>query len=382
VKLTRRRFLGAGAACAVAALPGCGPSESSAPPEPLVGDPLETLRVRGYRGLVELPWFELDARGRLVTTAELPPGVDFHAHLGFSFFLAPGIDYNAAGSAPHYSFDCDADAECVLDLDVYMNHFTTERMQSALTSELVRTFLIGSAAGRTHTIPNLLAEMDDNSVERAVLLPLAPGFPFRDNLAERWLDAVAHCDAPERLVVFGSVHPADDAAPAKLRALADRGARGVKLHPTMQRVRPDDPRTMELYEVCRERELIVFFHAGRAGVEPAFMQPYARMAHYRAPVAEFPDVRFVFGHAGARDIDEAIPVARGRTNVWMEAHGQGVRDIRRLLGAVGPERVLFGTDWPLFPQAASLAKLLIATRDDSSVRDRVFRENARELLSG
>ncbi|MDP7570180.1 MAG: 2'-5' RNA ligase family protein, partial [Myxococcota bacterium] len=222
MKLTRRRFLGAGAACAVAALPGCGPSESSAPPEPLVGDPLETLRVRGYRGLVELPWFELDARGRLVTTAELPPGVVFHAHLGFSFFLAPGIDYNAAGSAPHYSFDCDADAECVLDLDVYMNHFTTERMQSALTSELVRTFLIGSAAGRTHTIPNLLAEMDDNSVERAVLLPLAPGFPFRDNLAERWLDAVAHCDAPERLVVFGSVHPADDAAPAKLRALADR----------------------------------------------------------------------------------------------------------------------------------------------------------------
>ena len=75
-------------------------------------------------------------------------------------------------------------------------------------------------------------------------------------------------------------------------------------------------------------------------------------------------------------------MARGRPNVWMDAHGQGVRDIRRLLEEVGPERVLFGTDWPLFPQAASLAKLLIATRDDASVRDRVFRENARELLAG
>jgi len=382
VRLTRRCFLGAGAACAVAALPGCRPSAPVAPPEPLVGDPLETLRVRGYRGLADLPWFELDERGRLVTTAELPPGIDFHAHLGFSFFLAPAIDYNAVGPAPHYSFDCDGDAECVLDLDVYMNHFTTERMQSALTSELVRTFLIGSAAGRTHTLPNLLDEMDGNSVERAVLLPIAPGFPFRDDLADRWLDAVAQCAEPERFVVFGAVHPADDEAPAKLRALADRGARGVKLHPTMQRVAPDDPRAMALYEVCRERGLIVFFHAGRAGVEPGFMQPYARMEHYRAPVEEFADVRFVFGHAGARDLDEAIPVARGRPNVWMEAHGQGVRDIRRLLDEVGPERVLFGTDWPLFPQAASLAKLLIATRDDASVRDRVFRENARELLAG
>ena len=354
----------------------------SAPPHPMQGDPLETLRVRGYRGLAELPWFELDPNGRPVATVELPGGIDFHAHLGFSFFLAPAIDYNAAAPAPEYSFDCDGDVECVLDLDVYMNHFTTEKMQSDLTSELVRTFVFGSAAGRTHTIPNLLDEMDENSIERAVLLPVAPGFPFRDDLAERWLDAVEQCAAPERFVVFGAVHPADDAAPAELHALADRGARGVKLHPTMQRIRPDDPRAMALYEVCRQRELIVFFHAGRAGVEPEFMQPYARMEHYRAPVEEFPDVRFVFGHAGARDLEEAIPVARGRTNVWMEAHGQGVRDIRRLLGTVGPERVLFGTDWPLFPQAASLAKLLIATRKDPVVRDRVFRENARELLAG
>ena len=66
-------------------------------------------------------------------------------------------------------------------------------------------------------------------------------------------------------MVFGAVHPADDDAPAKLRALADRGARGMKLHPTMQRVAPDDPEAMALYEVCRERGLIVFFHAGRAG---------------------------------------------------------------------------------------------------------------------
>lgn len=381
MKLTRRGFLGGGAAWAAAALAGCGPERPLAPPQPLDGDPLETLRVRGYRGLAELPWFELDTGGRLRLAIELPPGIDFHAHLGFYFLLAPAIDYNAGGPPTQYSFDCDGDTNCVLDLDVYMNHFTTEKMQGELTSGLLQTFLLGSAAGRTHTVPNLLDEMDRNGIERAVLLPVRPGFPFRDDLTGPWLEAAARSGSPERLVVFGAVHPAEASAAADLHALADRGLRGVKLHPTMQRVAPDDPRAMALYEVCRERDLIVFFHAGRAGVEPEFMQPYALMERYEAPVAEFPDVRFVFGHAGARDFEAALPVARGRPNIWMDAHGQGVRDIGRLVDAVGPERVLFGTDWPLFPQAASLAKLLIATRADVALRDRIFGENARELLA-
>ncbi|MEE2679019.1 MAG: amidohydrolase family protein [Myxococcota bacterium] len=379
--LTRRRFLETGAAWAAAALAGCGPGEPATLPQPLVGDPLETLRVRGYRGLAELPWFERDAAGELRLTVDLPPGVDFHAHLGFFYFLAPAIDYNAAAAPTQYGFDCDADPHCVLDLDVYMNHFTTEKMQGELTSGFLRSFLLGSAAGRTHTLPNLRQEMDRNGIERAVLLPVRPGFPFRDDLTDPWLEAVAQSGSPERFVVFGAVHPAEASAAAELDALADRGLRGVKLHPTMQRVAPDDPRAMALYEVCRDRNLIVFFHAGRAGVEPEFMQPYALMERYEAPVAEFPDVDFVFGHAGARDFEAALPVARGRRNVWMDAHGQGVRDIGRLVDAVGPERVLFGTDWPLFPQAASLAKLLIATRADAALRDRIFAENARELLA-
>jgi len=311
----------------------------------------------------------------------LPQGVDFHAHLAMRFFLAPGVDLQAGPERVRYVMACDdREPPCLVDLDRYMNYLADSTMLGEVRSEMSRSLFLGGAAARTHTIPNLLAEMDRCGVETAVLLAIAPGLPFRDDITSTWLDAVAAAGAQERLVVFGSVHPRRRGAADQLRALHRAGIRGIKLHPTMQRFHPDDPEAMALYEVCRELSLPVFFHAGRAGIEPGFTQPYATLDHYVAPAAEFPDVQFVFGHAGARDVGAALPVALAHPNVWMDVQGQGVGDLRQLLAELGPERLVFGSDWPWYPIAVSLAKLLIATEGDASARDLVFAENARELL--
>jgi predicted TIM-barrel fold metal-dependent hydrolase len=381
---SRRDVLGAaGAAAASALLPGCrGEDAPGATPRP--GPPLESLQLRGYAGLTELPWFERGPDGAVrVRVDDLPPGVDFHAHLAMRFLFAPPVDLLRGPEPVRYVMACDdREPPCVVDLDRYLNHLADAKMLGEVRREMSSSFLLGGAAARTHTIPNLLAEMDRCGVETAVLLAIAPGFPFRDELSQLWLDAVAASGESRRLVVYGSVHPRSGAAGEQLRALHRAGIRGVKLHPTMQRFHPDDPEAMALYEVCRELAIPVFFHAGRAGIEPGFMQDYATLDHYVAPAEEFPDVDFVFGHAGARDVADALPVARDHPNVWMDVQGQGVTDLRRLLSELGPERLVFGTDWPWYPIAVSLAKLLIATDGDSHARDLVFSGNARRLLAG
>jgi uncharacterized protein len=212
---------------------------------------------------------------------------------------------------------------------------------------------------------------------------LKMGLPLRDDLSSRWLNAVKEAGAEDRLILFGSVQPKDADAPEELRMLKKEfDIIGVKLHPTMQQFAPDDPRAMALYEICEELDLMVFFHAGRAGIEPAFTQDYALLQNYVGAVSTFPNVPFVFGHVGARDYREAIAVAKAHANVWMELHGQGVSSIREMLAELGPEQLLFGTDWPWYPIAASLAKLLIVTEGDKTVRDMIFRENALRLLGG
>jgi predicted TIM-barrel fold metal-dependent hydrolase len=44
------------------------------------------------------------------------------------------------------------------------------------------------------------------------------------------------------------------------------------------------------------------------------------------------------------------------------------------------ERLLFGTDWPFYHQAATLAKVLLVTEGRRDVRRAILRGNAERLL--
>lgn len=312
----------------------------------------------------------------------VPRAVDFHAHFGISLLFAPELDLFAEPERVRHLLDCDGEQPgCPLDLDVYINGNFREEDLSKLRRGLLAQATVGSEAAATHTVPALLREMDDVGVERAVVLPIAMGLPFGDDLTERWLDAIAAAPDPKRFVPGASVVPGDPEAGAKLRAYAERGARVVKVHPTVQRVAPDDPGAMEVYEECGRLGLAVLLHAGRAGIEPESSHGYAVARHYEAMLAEFPDVDFVLGHAGARDVERMLPIAKRHPNAWMEIHGQGLSSLGRLLDALGEERLLFGTDWPWYHQGATLAKVLLVTEGRPSARAAILRGNALRLLT-
>jgi len=147
-------------------------------------------------------------------------------------------------------------------------------------------------------------------------------------------------------------------------------------------ITPFDPafdEAMEIYEECARLGLVVVFHAGRAGIEPEYTHQFTLMRHYEAMLERFPQVQFVFGHAGTRDLASAIPLARRYKNVWLGIHGQGVSALHELIERVGGDRLLFGTDWPFYHLAVSLAKVLIVTRERPNLRDAILHSNAIRL---
>jgi hypothetical protein len=240
--------------------------------------------------------------------------------------------------------------------------------------------LWGNAAAQSHTIPNLLDEMRATRVDRALVLPIAFGLPFGDDLSERWLRAIADAGAGGRLLPGASVHPRDPEAVAKLRRYAAQGARAVKLHPAAQRFFPDAPEAMPIYEECARLGLPVVFHGGRAGIEPAYTHQFTLMRHYEGALRRFPELPFVIGHAGARDVADAIPLAQRNPNAWLGIHGQGVTTLHELIERVGADRLLFGSDWPFYHLAATLAKVLIVTEGRPDDRYAILRGNADRLL--
>lgn len=344
--------------------------------------PFGVHRYRGYRGLAELPWFDLDGEGALRCTVEdLPPVFDAHAHLGISLLFAPDVDLQARTERVQHLLDCDADDPgCELDLDVYMNANFRPADLRALRMGAVAQLLWGSSAAATHTVPNLLAEMDATRVQRALILPIAFGLPFGDDLTERFMQAIRDADAGDRMIPGASVHHGDADAVAKLERYAKAGARAVKLHPAGQRFFPDSPEAMRIYEACGRLGLVVLFHAGRAGIEPEYTHQFTVMRNYEEMLRAFPKVQFILGHAGARDIGDAIPLARKYPNAWMEIHGQGVTRLNELIETLGPERLLFGTDWPFYHLAATLAKVLIVTEGKPDVRRAILSGNADRLF--
>jgi uncharacterized protein len=70
-------------------------------------------------------------------------------------------------------------------------------------------------------------------------------------------------DHDDVLVPFASVDPHDGAsALARLRDLAAAGARGLKLHPSLQAFAPNDPAHHRLYAAAAELGLPIVFHTG------------------------------------------------------------------------------------------------------------------------
>jgi predicted TIM-barrel fold metal-dependent hydrolase len=344
-------------------------------------------RYKGYRGLAELPWFEIDQTGTLQCVDEdVPMAIDMHCHFGISVLFKPELALDASTDRVRHLLDCDeTNPGCDLDLDIYINGNFSDVALGKLRRSTVEQGLWGSASARTHTIPNLLAEMDTMRVEKAVILPIAFNFPFGDDLTESWHQAIELTRTRSRFIAGASVHPNDQQAVERLEGFAKSGARVVKLHPTMQAFYPDEDRLMKIYEASERLGLIIFFHGGRAGIEPESRHAYAMPRHYEGAFANFPNLPFVVGHGGARDADAMLEIAIRHENVWLGIHGQGVTQLDRMIRRTGGERMLFGTDWPFYHLAATLAKVLIVTSktggESETIRHEILRGNAERLLA-
>jgi hypothetical protein len=97
-------------------------------------------------------------------------------------------------------------------------------------------------------------------------------------------------------------------------------------------------------------------------------------------VKAFPGVKFIAGHAGLFEVGDVIELLGGFKNVSVDVSFQSPATIRRLVGALGAERVLYGSDWPWGSRITAIKAVKKACRGDRGLERRIFYENASELL--
>ncbi len=345
------------------------------------------MQMRTYNGisdLGELPYFELTGSGRLRMIVEgLEGGIDGHTHLCLNALAGGTPDLMKRHPKTQYYLPPNINSS----LDVYINQNAGAEDKKKMTGVIIDSLTPGgSDVTDTHTIPNLIEEMDRLKIEKAVVLPVRMGIPFGDDMTERYMQAVRSSGQEERFILCGGIEPTLDDALEKIETYNRAGLRGIKLHPNFGRFFPNDKKAWPAYELCGKFDLPVLIHSGRTGFKERktlgfklYTEDFADIGNFEEPIAAFPDTRFVLCHSGAMQNEQAIKIAKNNKNVWMDIHGQGVTNIQTMIRELGPERLMYGSDWAFYPEAIMVARLLLATEHDKSARRMIFRDNARRF---
>jgi predicted TIM-barrel fold metal-dependent hydrolase len=171
-----------------------------------------------------------------------------------------------------------------------------------------------------------------------------------------------------------------------LREMADRGARGIKLHPVAQRFEPNDPRMRPVYGTCEELGLVVLSHTGSAkGGEP-FAEPRA----FADVLEQHPRLTVVLAHLGGGSWRQTPALARAFPKVtfdlceiieWAGAPKAPTdEELAWMIKEIGPERVMLGTDFPWYDLGRTVELVMGLPVLSTGEKERILGGNAVGML--
>lgn len=200
-------------------------------------------------------------------------------------------------------------------------------------------------------------------------------------------EAAGHDDV---LIPFASVDPHDGAAAvASFRALVAAGARGLKLHPSLQAFQPNDVAYYPLYAAAAELGVPIVFHTGQTGIGAGLPGGRGIKLRHSDPMllddvaADHPHLTVIMAHPSVPWQDAAVSIATHKANVYIDLSGWAPKYFPpQLVRAInGPLRrkALFGSDYPVLSPDRWITEFE-ALDLKPGVRPLVLKENAEHAL--
>jgi uncharacterized protein len=235
------------------------------------------------------------------------------------------------------------------------------------------------ARNATATLENMRQSMDEAGVTLSACMPIPPYLTF-DDLRK------AQEKEPRVIPFTGVDYTKDDDIQSALNEDVKHGAKGMKLHPIIQRAPLNGKKTFEAVEAFSVHHLPILFHCGVSSYYPDPEKPdkenasLGEISYAKELVAAFPNVPFIAGHAGLFKYKDVIDLLSPFKNVMVDTSVQSPAHVRELIRAFGPERVMYASDWPYGNRIPAIKIIKKACKGDSALEKRIFYENAAELL--
>lgn len=237
----------------------------------------------------------------------------------------------------------------IVDVHVHLGHF--------------RNFHIPQ-----NDVDGVVAAMDSMGIDVAIMsahAAISADVVYGNDLV---IDAMAR--HPGRIAGYCVVNPnyPDSISDELERCFAHTGFCGVKVHPELHGNHPlDSDAYATMWEFAAEHELPVLSHSYFGGDG---LDIFGRIA------GTYPTAQVVLGHAGQDfPMDDVVALVEKHDNVWLDLCGALSHDgaVEKLVGALGSQRILFGSDLPFMNGALQLGTLLYSRLSAEQVADIAYR---------
>ena len=156
-----------------------------------------------------------------------------------------------------------------------------------------------------------------------------------------------------RFTGLGTLYPDSPDIVGDYLHLRELGLHGVKLHPDIQNFKVDDYRCLKIYELCEQDDTPILMHTGDSRYDNS-------NPNRLCPVLDiYKGLRIIGAHLGGYSVwDEASERLCEYENLYVDCSSSfpfiSRENAKKIILRYGTDRVLFGTDYPMWSPKAEL----------------------------
>lgn len=183
---------------------------------------------------------------------------------------------------------------------------------------------------------------------------------------------------PKWLTGLGTLHPDGEDIKGDVEHILALGLRGVKLHPDIQAFKIDDYRCLKIYELCEEKGLPVLMHTGDNRYD--YSNPNRLL-----PVLDiYKNLTVIGAHLGGWSIwNDACKEYKDYPNFYVDCSSSfnylNKEEAKQIIRTYGAEKVLFGTDYPMWAAKSELEYFFDLGLDEWEIKS-ILNINAKKLF--
>ncbi len=160
---------------------------------------------------------------------------------------------------------------------------------------------------------------------------------------------------PDRIIPFGALHPDTPDMDRAVAQLVADGFWGVKLHPEMQNFKVDETRAIDMFSAIAGK-LPVLLHCGDYRCDNSVPERIKRM------LKAVPGLKVICAHLGGWTTWEEAAWQLIGQDIWVDTSSSlYAMDVETAVGIIrgyGTDRMLFGTDFPMWNPKEEVERLL------------------------